>query len=120
MKINEQLNHDTYNEGFIHYGRIAILRNKLEEKIGETFEELGKLAFARVTIRDNDNIIADSLGYTINEKIKVPYRELPNNIKIKINDDDELYDVVKKDTSDRKKLFIYLQKITNKKEVDNE
>ena len=67
-----------------------------------------------MTIRDNDNYVANSLGYTINKKVKVPYRNLPQNIKVKI--DDEIYDVIKKDSSDKIDLYLYLQIATNKGE----
>ena len=84
-------------------------------KTGETFEVLGTLAYESMSVRDNDNLIADSLGYTIDKKIKVPYRILPENIKVKI--DEVIYDIVKKDSSDKVKMFLYLQKASNQKEV---
>lgn len=110
-----KLKHETYNDGFIKYGLIQALRNNSKVKIGETFEVLGTLAYETMSVRDNDNIIADSLGYTIDKKIKVPYRVLPENIKVKL--DDVIYDIVKKDSSDKVKLFLYLQKASNQKEV---
>ena len=72
---------DTFLDGFIHYGQIQTLRNSKGVKTGETFNELGKLAFSEVNIRDTDNVTAFSLGYTINKKIKVPYRKIESNIK---------------------------------------
>ena len=111
-----KVKHDTYNDGFIHYGSIKIIRNEKMVKIGEQLEEIGILPFERSTIRDSDNITADSLGYTINEKIKVPYRELPKNAKVTINNNSEVYDIVKKDSSDKRNLYIYLQLATNAKE----
>lgn len=115
--LNEFKKSDTFTDGFIRYGLIKIKRNSVGVKIGEEFEEKGKLAFGNVNIRDSDNVTAFSLGYTINKKIKVPYRNLENNIKVKINNEDVLYDVVKKDTSDYKTLFIYLQIAKNESEV---
>lgn len=111
-----KVKHDTYNDGFIHYGTIETIRNEKMVKTGERIKEIGILPFERATIRDNDNIVADSLGYTINKKIKVPYRELPKNIKITINNEKEVYDIVKKDSSDKRNLYIYLQIATNTKE----
>ena len=108
---------DTFLDGFIHYGQIQTLRNSKGVKTGETFNELGKLAFSEVNIRDTDNVTAFSLGYTINKKIKVPYRKIESNIKIKINTDDTVYDVVKQDTSDHKTLYLYLQISKNESEV---
>ena len=40
---------------------------------------------------------------------------LPENIKIKINNDNDIYEVKKRDTSDNKNIYLYLQKTTNKK-----
>lgn len=108
---------DTFTDGFIKYGLIKTIRNEKGIKVGEEFIEKGKLAFGDVNIRDNDNITAYSLGYTINKKIKVPYRKLEKNIKVKVNDEDILYEVVKMDSSDNKTLYIYLQISSNKSEV---
>ena len=113
---NKKIKNETYNDGYIYYGIIQIKRNDKKEKIGESFKQKGRLPFERCSIRDSDNLTADSLGYVIDSKIKVPYRELEKNIKIKINNEDTLYDVVKKDTTDRKKLYIYLQNVSNEKE----
>lgn len=115
-----KVKHDTYNDGFIQYGTIEIIRNEKMVKTGERIKEIGILPFARMTIRDNDNIVADSLGYTINEKIKVPYRDLPKNIKITINNQKEVFDIVKKDSSDRRNLYLYLQLVSNAKEEHND
>lgn len=115
-----KVKHDTYNDGFIHYGTIEIVRNKEMVKIGERIKEIGILPFTKMTIRDNDNIVAESLGYTINEKIKVPFRELPRNIKITINNEEEVYDIVKKDNSDKRNIYLYLQLVTNAKEEQND
>ena len=108
---------DTFTDGFIKYGLVKTKRNEKGVKVGEEFIEKGKLAFGEVNIRDNDNITAYSLGYTINKKIKVPYRKLKKNIKVKVNDENTLYDVVKMDSSDNKTLYIYLQISRNKSEV---
>ena len=105
-----------YNDGFIKYGLIEILKNAKKEKIGENFKELGIRTFANVNIRDTDNQIADSLGYTIDKKIRIPISELPENIKIKINNDNTIYEVKKRDSSDGKNIYLYLQVATAKKE----
>lgn len=115
-----KVKHDTYNDGFIHYGVIETIRNEKMVKTGEKIKEIGLLPFERATIRDSDNITADSLGYTINKKIKVPYRQLPKNAKITINDEKEIYDIVRKDSSDKRSLYIYLQFATNAKEAQND
>lgn len=109
--------HETYNDGILYFGSIKILKNARKEKIGEDIEMKGKRPFAYVNIRDNDNIEADSLGYTIDKKVRVPLSNIPQNIKVKINNDDDIYEVKKRDSDDRKNIYLYLQKATNKKEV---
>lgn len=112
MMEKQKLKHQAYNDGIAIYGDIQPLRNSKKVKIGEAFQKKGKLYFELMSIRDNDNIVADSLGYTINKKIKVPYRKLPENIKVKIGT--TTYDVVKKDCSDKINLYLYLQIASNK------
>lgn len=112
--INSNKYHYTYNDGYIHYGKIETIRNANKVKIGEKIERIGMLPFENATIRDNDNIIADSLGYTINKKIRVPFREIPQNIKVTINNDKTIYDIVKRDSSDNINLYLYLQIASNK------
>ena len=113
---NNKNYHETYNDGILFFGSIKILKNAKKEKIGEEIEILGKRPFSYVNIRDNDNIEADSLGYTIDKKIRIPISPLPQNIKIKLNNDDDIYEVKKRDSDDRKNIYLYLQKATNKKD----
>ena len=92
--ISNNKYHYSYNDGYVHFGEIEIIRNEKKIKIGEQIKEIGVLPFSNVTIRDNDNIVASSLGYTINKKIMVPFREIPQNIKVTINNDKDVYDIV--------------------------
>ncbi len=110
--------HYSYNDGYLHFGEIEIVRNDKKVKIGEQMKEIGILPFANSTIRDNDNIVADSLGYTINKKVMVPYRELAKNLKVTINNDKTVYDIVKRDTADHINLYLYLQIASNEKDVN--
>nr|DAV03337.1 MAG TPA: head tail joining protein [Caudoviricetes sp.] len=110
--------HETYNDGILYFGIIKILKNAKKEKIGEKIEMKGKRPFANVTIRNSDNNIADSLGYTIDKKVKIPFSPIPENIKVKINNEDEIYEVKKCDSSDNKNIYLYLQKTSNKKVGD--
>lgn len=111
-----KLYHETYNEGILYFGSIKVLKNEKKEKIGEEIEIKGKRPFAYVNIRDNDNIEADSLGYTIDKKVRIPLSQIPQNIKVKLNDCEDIYEVKKRDSDDRKNIYLYLQKATNKKE----
>ena len=117
MLKKQKLKHDTYNDGFVSYGKIEIIRNEKKVKTGEKIKKIGILPFSLMSIRDSDNITAESLGYTIDKKIKVPYKILPENIKITINKEKNIYDIVKRDTSDQKNLYLYLQISSNKGEI---
>lgn len=108
--------HETYNDGILYFGSIKVLKNKKKEKIGEQIEIKGKRPFSYVNIRDNDNIEADSLGYTIDKKVRIPQSQIPQNIKVKLNDSEDIYEVKKRDSDDKKNIYLYLQKATNKKE----
>lgn len=108
--------HEIYNDGILYYGSIKVIKNAKKEKIGEEIQIIGKRPFSFVNIRDNDNIEADSLGYTIDKKIRIPLSPLPQNIKVKLNDDDDIYEVKKRDSDDRKNIYLYLQKSTNRKD----
>lgn len=108
--------HEVYNDGILYFGSIKILKNAKKEKIGEEIEIKGKRPFANVNVRDNDNIEADSLGYTIDKKIRIPISPLPQNIKVKLNNYDDIYEVKKRDSDDNKNIYLYLQKVTNKKD----
>lgn len=108
--------HYSYNDGYVHLGKIETIRNSEKVKIGEKIKEIGILPFSNVSIRDNDNLVANSLGYTINKKIMVPFRDIPKNVKLTVNNDTAIYDIVKKDSSDNINLYLYLQIATNKGE----
>lgn len=108
--------HEIYNDGILYFGSIKVIKNAKKEKIGEEILIKGKRHFAYVNIRDNDNIEADSLGYTIDKKVRIPLSPLPQNIKVKLNDNEDIYEVMKRDFDDRKNIYLYLQKSTNKKD----
>lgn len=118
FRRNSKNYHETYNDGILHFGIINILKNAKKEKIGEEIIIKGKRPFANVNIRDSDNNIAESLGYTIDKKVRIPLSPLPENIKVKINNEDDIYEVKKRDSSDNKNIYLYLQKATNKKVGD--
>ncbi len=108
--------HEIYNDGILYFGSIKVIKNAKKEKIGEEILIKGKRPFAYVNIRDNDNIEADSLGYTIDKKVRIPLSPLPQNIKVKLNYNEDIYEVMKRDSDDRKNIYLYLQKSTNKKD----
>ena len=56
-------------------------------------------------------IFAQAFGYTLDMKVKVPYRQISTNNKVKIKDD--LYDIYKKD-EDYPNIYLYLQKVVLK------
>ncbi len=108
--------HETYNDGILYFGSIKILKNAKKEKIGEKIDIEGKRPFSNVSVRYSDNIEADALGYSIDKKIRIPFSPLPQNIKVKLNDSEDIYEVKKRDLDDNKNIYLYLQKVTNKKD----
>lgn len=119
---NNQMHHHCYNDGLLYYGTVETIRHeKTKEKIGEIIKRKGKVPFAKATIRESDNTIAESLGYTIDLKIKVPIFKEGTDCKVKINErflnnnNETIYDIVKKDIGTDKQIYLYLQKCTNKR-----
>lgn len=98
----------TYTDGVLYYGKIETLYGKGNKKIGEDFNQEGKLYFELMSARDSDNITANAIGYTIDKKVKTHYCPiLKTSHKVKING--LLFDVVSLD-NDRVNSFIYLQR----------
>lgn len=94
----KKLNHQSYNDGVLEYGEIVNLYDNAKKKIGETFNSLGKLMFEEMSKRDNDLLLANSLGYSLDIKLKVPNRPFKSSYKIKI--ESKTYDVYKVDNDD--------------------
>lgn len=101
-----KLNHPVYDDGILEYGEISTIYDSAKRKIGEGFNVLEKLMYKEMSVRDQDYVTANSLGYTLDLKIKVPKRNLSSKKKVKISD--LIYDIYKIDFDDIN-TYIYLQ-----------
>lgn len=109
--LNKKIKHDTYNDGFLSIGKISPVYDRAKKRIGEQFNQIDYLAYSNMTRRDNDYTFAQTFGYTLDMKVKVPFRKISPNNKVKIKND--IYDIYKKD-EDYPNIYLYLQKVVLK------
>lgn len=107
--------HETFNDGFLTYGHNEIERNSTGKRIGEKFKGKGTLAFKLLSARDEDHLLAKSLGASLDLKVKTPFPPSFRNItlsSLKCENEKNLYDVIKVDWDGEKRyLYFYLQKV---------
>lgn len=107
--------HEVFNDGFLQYGYDTTQRNGRGKRIGEVFSSKGKLAFQELSARDEDLILASSMGASLDLKIKTRYPPSFRNISIsnlKCIIEKEKYDAIKVDRDKNKRyLYFYLQKV---------
>lgn len=107
--------HQTFNDGFLKYGRKATSRNDRGKRVGDVFQQEGVLAFHLLNARDSDYQFAGVMGSSLDLKIKTLYP--PSFRKVNKNDlicviDKVEYDVIKVDAdNDKRYLFFYLQEV---------
>ncbi len=106
MITKNQLNHEVYNDGVLEYGFMSPIYDKSNKKIGETFTTNSLYCFAELSKRNEDLELANSLGYSLDKKVKIPIRKISPNAKVKI--EDEIYDIYKID-SDKLSTYLYLK-----------
>lgn len=106
----QKVNHETYNDGILEYGNIKSIYTEGRRKIGEEFIPKGQVFYTEMSSRDTDILQASSMGYVIDLKLKIPYRpDISSKNKVRINDD--IYDIKKFDSSKKREIFLYLQKV---------
>lgn len=98
MQLQKQLKHQVYNDGVLEYGEIKPIYDSAKKKIDEEFISKGKLMFEEMSKRDDDLMLANSLGYSLDLKLKTPRRAFKSSYKIKIGS--QIYDVYKVDNDD--------------------
>lgn len=104
----QRLNHDTYTDGMLSYGKTETLYSDFNKKIGEDFIKIGVLFFDELSSRESDNVVADSIGYVIDKKVKVPLqKDIKKSYKVKI--EDVMYDIANFD-NDKRNTYLYLQR----------
>ena len=101
--------HETFNDGVLRYGYMEPVLNSFKKKLGEVFKDKGILFFKRLSSREADVIRCSSLGYSLDIKLKVPYR--PNiTTTDKVFIENINYDIIYLDEDNKRYIYLYLQK----------
>lgn len=121
------LDKDQYNIRRTYLAGRAILaepqtqRNEIGNVIGETYNELGTLAYNIGTLTQTDRIWLGDAVTRVSKKIEVPYnpliKERTKTINILI--DNEAYNIAQIDINMGRNMFLYLEKVTKKGSVHN-
>lgn len=93
--LQKMKQHQVYNDGVLDYGKITAQYDSAKKKIGEGFIKSGSLMFGLMKKRDEDLVLANSLGYSLDLKIKTPKINFDSSYKVRI--DSIVYDVYKVD-----------------------
>ncbi|PEA26303.1 head-tail adaptor protein [Bacillus cereus] len=104
---------ETFNDGFLRYGRTETKRSENAKRIKGVFSEEGKLAFRELSARDSDYQSCGLLNAKLDKKVKTlfppSFRSINKN-KLKVVIDKLEYDVIKVD-SDKQYLYFYIQEV---------
>lgn len=110
-----QAHRETFNDGYLVYGRKVTKRSSTRKRIGETFQAEGTLAFKLMSERAEDYQMAETMGHQLDLKVKAPLPPLFNKRKsstLKIQIDGMEYDVITVDYEpSRRFLYFYLQEV---------
>lgn len=104
---------ETFNDGFLSYGRKQTIRSN-GKRAGETFKEEGKLAFKVMSCRDSDYQLIGIMGSSLDYKVKTlfpPSFKTINKNKLKVKISNTEFDVIKVDSEGNKYLYFYLQEV---------
>lgn len=106
---------ETFNDGYLRYGRKKTQRSEAGKRVGEQFQEEGRLAFKEISMRESDYQMAGIMGAKLDLKVKCPYppsfRSI-NKSKLKVIINQVEYDVIKVDPDNANRfLYFYLQEV---------
>ena len=112
------LNHDPFNDGYMEFGKRQTKFSSTMKNIGSEFVSQGHFAYSEMSAREQDYSMVDSLGGTLDLKLKTMYPPHFENLQhsdltsLLVKAKETLFEVVKVD-KDRHKgnLFWYLQKV---------
>lgn len=121
------LDKDQYNVRRTYLSGNAILaepqtkRNEIGNVIGETYNELGTLAYNIGTLTQTDRIWLGDAVTRVSKKIEVPYNPLikQRTKTINILIDGQAYNIAQIDINMGRNMFLYLEKVTKKGSVHN-
>lgn len=121
-----QPHRETFNDGFLIYGHKKTQRSGSGKRIGEEFQQEGKLAFKEMSAREGDYQFAGMMGAQLDLKVKTLYppsfRDDVKKSKLKIKIRGIEYDVIKVDPDNVNRfLFFYLQEVggNNERTIQN-
>jgi nucleoid-associated protein YejK len=106
--------HETFNDGFLTYGRKTTQRSPTGKRTGETFAAEGKLAYKEMSCRDSDYQMAGLMDASLDLKVKTHYPPSFRNIsksKLKVRISGIEFDVIKVDPEGKQYLYFYLQEV---------
>ncbi|GGD05404.1 phage head closure protein [Pontibacillus salipaludis] len=107
--------HQVFNDGYLYYGRDVTQRSGVGKRIGEEFVQEGKLAYQLMDGREQDYEMANTMGSSLDLKVKTPYppsfiNVRKSNLKVRINQIE--YSVIYVDFDhSRRLLYFYLQEV---------
>ncbi|MGQ4666525.1 head-tail adaptor protein [Metabacillus halosaccharovorans] len=106
--------HETFNDGFLIYGRETTQRSETGKRTGKTFSAEGKLAYKEMSCRDSDYQMAGYMDASLDIKVKTLYPPSFQNIsksKLKVRIGNIEFDVIKVDPDGKRYLYFYLQEV---------
>ncbi|MBS4171940.1 phage head closure protein [Bacillus sp. FJAT-49736] len=111
---------ETFNDGVLRYGHKTTQRSETRKRIGEKFQEEGKLFYREMSYRESDYSLADALGSKLDLKVKTlfppSFRKIDKNKLIVLIDDVEYESINVDHDSSKMYLFFYLQKVGGRNE----
>ncbi|EKS8371205.1 phage head-tail adapter protein [Bacillus thuringiensis] len=111
---------ETFNDGYLVYGYKKTERSEEGKRVGEIFQEEGRLAYQDMSIRDSDYQMVGVVTTGLDVKVKTLYPpsfKKTNKNKLKVKVDEVEYDVIKVDPDATKRyLYFYLQQAVKTRE----
>lgn len=106
---------ETFNDGFFEYGFYKTQRSESRKITGKLFSPEGKLAYSKMSARDQDYQLAAALGGKLDLKLKTlfpPFFRKIRKSKLKVKLDDMFFDVIRVDEDNQSRyLYFYLQEV---------
>ncbi|HDR8448198.1 TPA: phage head-tail adapter protein [Bacillus cereus] len=111
---------ETFNDGYLVYGYKKTERSEEGKRVGETFQEEGRLAYQDMSIRDSDYQMVGVVTTGLDVKVKTLYPpsfRKRNKNKLRVFMEEIEYDVIKVDHDAGKQyLYFYLQQVVKSRE----
>lgn len=106
---------ETFNDGFMRYGLKEDVKSSTGKKVGDTFNEQGRLAFRELSQREQDYQLANSVNSSLDLKVKTLFHPaFVRKSKTKFSfiiDGDEFETFKVESDSSKLYLYFYLQRV---------